>query len=237
MGGGDTDLKDRSTDGSCFVDVERLGDALENWKMNICQISARCWWKLLVAPVVLLRLLQYLCQSLRHPGFLAFESRVFSIEGGVSSEAFSFHQVDLNRHHVGKVLSICGCHIQNPPTKKMFILSLGNINSLEHGKPGQVAFCAQHSACLIKVEAGVGIPSDNAVADHVAGIEVQSREGEDLASERHRPGNLVHASHSFKLQRREMIRRYFFTVFVIALYGVENGPNLFPMLSDPTASQ
>ena len=123
-GGGDTDLKDRSTDGSCFVDVERLGDALENWKMNICQISARCWWKLLVAPVVLLRLLQDLGQPLSHPGLFALEGGHLSIEGGVSSEALSFHQVDLDWHHVSKVLSIRSCHIQDPSAIRIFTWEL-----------------------------------------------------------------------------------------------------------------
>ena len=32
----------------------------------------------------------------------------------------------------------------------------------------------------------------------------------------------------FMQKRRETIKRYFFTIFVIALYGVENGPNLYP---------
>ena len=139
VGGGDTDLKDRSTDRGCFVDVERLRDPLKDWKVNVGEISARGGWELLLPPVVLLRLQQYLGQSLRHPGFLAFESRVFSIEGGVPLEALSFHQVDLNRHHVSKVLSIRGCHIQDPSAKKKFISrfrELENTNSLEHGKPG-----------------------------------------------------------------------------------------------------
>ena len=74
VGGGDTDLKDRSTDWGCFVDVERLRDPLKDWKVNVGEISARGGRELLLPPVVLLRLLQYLGQSLRHPGFLAFES-------------------------------------------------------------------------------------------------------------------------------------------------------------------
>ena len=124
VGGGDTDLKDRSTDWGSFVDVERLRDPLKDWKVNVGEISARCGRELLLPPVVLLGLLQYLCQSLRHSGFLAFESRVFSIEGGIPLKALSFHQVDLNRHHISKVLSIRGCHIQDPSAKKMFTLRL-----------------------------------------------------------------------------------------------------------------
>ena len=114
-----TNLKDICTDGSCFVDIERLGDPLKDWKVYVGEVSARGGRELLLAAVVLLRLLQDLGQPLSHPGLFALEGGHLSIEGGVSSEALSFHQVDLDWHHVSKVLSIRSCHIQDPSAKSI----------------------------------------------------------------------------------------------------------------------
>lgn len=58
-------------------------------------------------------------------------------------------------------------------------------NLLDHEESCEITLCAQHTTCLVQVEAGVGVARDHSVADHVAGVEVQCREGEDLTTKRH----------------------------------------------------
>ena len=65
-------------------------------------------------PVVLLRLPHQLRQLLRNVGVPAAEVEEATLQAGVPVEPLRLNQVDLDRHHVGEMLSVGRRDVQDP---------------------------------------------------------------------------------------------------------------------------
>ena len=150
---------------------------MEDRIVNIGNISTGDRRKIFVIPscIVHLRLLEDLLQPLGHVAGPAVEDGVPAVHGVVPPEPLRLHQVDFDGHHVSKVLTVSGGHVEDP--------LLGR-------DPRHLALGSQHAAGLVQVEAGVSIAGDDPVADHVPGVEVEGGERDDLAPQREAAAHL-----------------------------------------------
>ena len=136
-------------------------------------------------PVVLVRLGHHLRQPLGHGGRPAVELDHLTVQRLVPEVPLGLHQVDIDRHDVGKVLTVRGRHVDHPVLE---------------WHAAEVAFGAENTGRLVEIEASVRVPRDDPVGDDVPGVEVEGREREDLPAQRQGPGHLARAPDTLKLK-------------------------------------
>ena len=165
-----TNLEHERPSGIRLIDVEGAGKPLEDGEVDVCQVPAAHPGEhiLTVASIALIRTLHHLPQSLSNVSCPALEHGISSLHAGVPPEPLRLNEINLYRHHIGKVLTVRGRHVEHPPVDR---------------QPPEVALGCEDAAVLVQVEAGVRVAGHHPVADHVPGVEVEGGESDDLAPE------------------------------------------------------
>ena len=184
-----TNLEHERPFGICLIDVEGAGKPLEDGEVDVGQVPAAHPGEhiLTVASIALICTLHHLPQSLSNVGCPALEHGISSLHAGVPPESLRLNEINLYRHHIGKVLTVRGRHVEHPPVDR---------------QPPEVALGCEDAAVLVQVEAGVRVAGHHPVADHVAGVEVQGGQGDDLTPQGHRAGHSAGAGLSFELKQK-----------------------------------